>query len=230
MTYKNKIENQNFWRLIFGQSLFTIGNSIFEIILLYTLAENYHANSSILGIFGIIAMIPSMLLTALVPKLATIKNQKLSLILLQFSAILFLIIEVCLLTLKSNLIYIGIFQFLLQFIATVSTSVEIGYIPVILYEDQAEIDKTVNISYVTNSVLTILTGLISSGVIITIGPSLLLLLSILLPFIGLFFYLGINYKTPRQEESDNINNESERQYFSVLKEKFYTYTHTLPTF
>lgn len=171
-----------------------------------------------------------MLLAILVPKLATIKNQKFLLIFLQASAILILITEVCLIIFKFNLIYIGILQFLLQLIVTISGSIEIGYIPIILYEDQSEIDKTVNISYVTSSVLTILTGLISSGVIITIGSSLLLILSILLPFIGIFFYLGINYHTPKQEEPNIINDTTEKTYLSLLKGKFYTYTHTLPAF
>lgn len=231
---KNKIENQNFWHLILGQSLFTIGNSIFEVVLLYILAQEYKATSSILGIFGIIAILPPIILALFVPSLSNIKQQKKLLISLQLIAIVLLILENFLLFQHFSLIPISIIQFLLQLTVTISDSVEIGYIPIILYEDQAEIDKTVNISYITDSVLVILTSLISSSVIILIGTKILLLLSIVFPVIGLPFYLKINYSAPKLLEKPHQTKTHPsnpiKNYISIFKAEFYDYSHTMPAF
>lgn len=231
---KNNIENKNFWYLILGQSSFTIGNSIFEVVLLYALAQEYKANSSILGIFGIIAILPPIILALFVPSLSKIKQQKKLLVTLQLIAIFFLILEIILLFQHFSLLFIGMIQFFLQLIVTISDSVEIGYIPVILYEDQAEIDKTVNISYITDSILVILTSLISSSIIMLIGLKILLLLSVIFPIVGLPFYLKINYLAPKSlEKSTEVEKESSnsiKNYILIFKDEFYNYSHTMPAF
>lgn len=234
MISRNNIKNKNFWNLILGQSLFTIGNSIFEITLLYIIAEEYRASSSILGTFGIIAILPSMFLALFVPSLTDIKNQKNILITLQIIAIFLLAVETFLLYKHFNLMLIGFIQFILQLTFTISNSIEIGYIPIILYEDQTEIDKTINISYATDSTLVILTGLISSSVILLIGTKVLLLSSIFFPAIGLAFYLKINYSNPKLLETVSSSkthlSSPIMEYISIFKDEFYNYSHTLPAF
>ncbi|WEV38484.1 hypothetical protein OZX58_07045 [Lactobacillus sp. ESL0680] len=232
MTSKN-IENANFWRLIIGQSLFTIGTSIFDIVLSFLLVKQYFSSSSLLGVFGIINVIPSTLIALLTPTLASIKKRKLILLLCQIIAAGLISIEIFLLLTKASVKLIGICQFLLKSSYTLSGSIEVGFIPIILYKDQEKINKTVNIQYISSSVLMILSGLISSTVIISFGTPVLLITSQFAIVSGIFAYGLIDFNDPNkisQITNKGNNKFSFKKYIQIFNQESKKFINTMPAF
>lgn len=199
---RQKIENGNFYKALIAHGCMIIGYASLEIVLLYLLVQSYHASSAVLGFFGAIAAVPATIIGFLAPVFDRITARKKWLILMQLLEITSIfLLAVCLIS-KQTLYLVACLDLLLVTVSTVSNTLEIGFIPEILFEDEAKIEKTVDVQYVLSSGLSILTGLFSSPILLFVGFRALIVISIIASALGIFFYLLIKDILPN---SSNIN-------------------------
>lgn len=232
---KNKLKQNNLIKLLFGQSLLLIGFNIYSVVLLYLLVQEYHASARVLGIFGILAALPPALIAIGAPILGQIKNSKTILIMLQVMATFALIIGGSLLLTKQALILVGGLYLLLSIATTISGSVEVGFIPIIFQEDEAAIEKSVDLQYFMSTGLTIITSIISSFILLAHGSTWLLWVSFITTPLGIGCYLLISYAPNKDMVLVNINDgQLDRapvaSYYKQMQTALYQFTHTMPAF
>lgn len=132
----------------------------------------------------------------------------------------------------SRLFEVGILYFLLSAINTISSSVEVGFIPVIFRENEAAIEKSVDFQYFMSSGITIMTSIISSFILLKNGSTLLLIVSFVAAPIGIIFYWLISYDISFNISHDKIasDNESEYSYLKQMLTSLRQFSHTKPAF
>ncbi|GLB46504.1 hypothetical protein WR164_04830 [Philodulcilactobacillus myokoensis] len=224
-----KSDLKNLIQLLSGQSLLLIGNSIFNTVLLYILAQQYNATSSLLGLFGIIAAIPPAFIAIGAPILGNIHNNKRILIILQLIAFFCICLSGFLLLEHKSIILIAVLYFLLNISTTISTSVEVGFIPVVFNENEEEIERSVDFQYFMSSGLTILVDIISSFILLIGGSTWLLMISFITPPIGIICYALIKYNNSLDVQNPSENN-SKFTYFHQFFKQLHQFTHTMPAF
>lgn len=225
----------NLIKLLLGQSLLLIGFSIYSVVLLYLLVQQYHVSARVLGSFGILAALPPALIAIGAPILSQIKNGKAILIMLQVIATLALIIGGVLLLTNQALILVGGLYLLLSIATTISGSVEVGFIPVIFQEDEAAIEKSVDLQYFMSTGLTIITSIISSFILLAHGSTWLLWVSFISAPLGIGCYLLISYVPDKNLVAGNevagaIDMVQTGSYFKQMQTALYQFTHTMPAF
>ncbi|MCM0598193.1 hypothetical protein [Periweissella fabalis] len=219
---QNKTKQTNLIKLLLGQGLLLIAFSSYSVVLLYLLVQQYHVSARVLGSFGILAALPPALIAMGAPILGRIKNSKTILIMLQAIATIALIIGGSLLLTNQALILVGTLYLLLSIATTISGSVEIGFIPVIFQEDEAAIEKSVDLQYFMSTGLTIITSVVSSFILLAHGSTWLLWASFISAPLGIGCYLLISYVPNANlsvinEEADAVDMVQTSSYFKQMQ-------------
>lgn len=219
-------KNKNLINLVIGQSLLLIGFSIFSTVLFYLLVQNYHASTRIIGLFGIIAALPPAIIATGAPILNKFKRLKRTLIHLQLLSSLFIALSGITLIENGSVAYLAILYLLLSTVSTISTSIEIGFIPLIFDNDEREIEKSVDIQYFSSSVISIFISIIASIILIKLQSIVLLICSFIFSLLGTLFYYKINYSNC----SHNVVIVEKLSYLKEFKQQFKQFTTTMPAF
>ena len=211
----------NFRQLVYGKSLLNIADSFYAVALSVGLVSVYHIEAGQLSTFTLIAMIPAMFGFLFGARIDAIKAKKNWLIACQSMYVLLVIVMIICMYTRVPIAILCTVNFLFYCLTSVMGALDTSIVPPALNDDEELIERSVDIQYLTGTILNIASNFAASVLLGVITYFIVLNLSIPFFIAGIYFFwrmkISVRETTSPSENSTDITQYSFQdsiRYFS----------------